>query len=58
MYSQMYSTREKVRAALRRGNRVLLVRSPWEVLSSAEPVPRALCKLGTGRNEPWNLLMV
>lgn len=30
MYSQMYSTREKVRAAPRRGNRVLLVWSPWE----------------------------
>lgn len=58
MYAQMYSTREKVRAAPRWGNRVLLVRTPWGVLSSAEPVLRALRKLETGRNEPSNLLMV
>lgn len=50
-YSQMYSTREKVRAALRWGSGVLLVQTSWWS-SAAEPALGALCGLGMGVMSP------
>lgn len=57
MYSQMYSTREKVRAAPKRGSRVLRVRIPRGSLSPAEAAFRAL-REAMGWNDPWNSPMV